>query len=216
MHSVPTQPPTPTQPSLYYNTTGGNNTANGALALLNNTTGSFNTATGVAALSGNTTGSVNVADGVNALLNNTSGHHNAAYGRGALSSNTTGAFNIGLGDLAGDLLTTGDDNIDIGNEGEAGEAKTIRIGDQAVHSAAFVAGINGVDMSSGKAVFIDAAGQLGTADINSLLWPKGSILQMQPGSVPPAGFTKIGTEQTKLYDNSGHPSEVIWDVYQKN
>jgi hypothetical protein len=35
-------------------------------------------------------------------------------------------------------------------------------------------------------------------------------------SLPPAGFTKIGTEQTKLYDNSGHPSEVIWDVYQKN
>jgi hypothetical protein len=39
---------------------------------------------------------------------------------------------------------------------------------------------------------------------------------MQPGSTPPAGFTKIGTEQAKFYDNSGHPSEVIWDVYQKN
>jgi hypothetical protein len=70
--------------------------------------------------------------------------------------------------------------------------------------------------ASGKSVFIDTARQLGTADISSLLWPKGSILQMQPGSVPPAGFTKIGTEQTKLYDNSGHPSQVIWDVYQKN
>jgi hypothetical protein len=84
-----------------------------------------------------------------------------------------------------------------------------------VHSAAFVAGINGVDMSSGKAVFIGTGGQLGTADVSGLLWPKGSILQMQPGSTPPAGFTKIGTEQTKLYDTSGHPSQVSWDVYQK-
>ena len=121
-----------------------------------------------------------------------------------------------MGYGAGDLLTTGDNNIVIGSRGTAGESNTIRIGDQAVHSAAFVAGINGVDKSTGKSVFVDAAGQLGTADVNSLLWPKGSILQMQPGSVPPAGFTKIGTEQTKLYDNSGQPSQVIWDVYQKN
>ena len=121
-----------------------------------------------------------------------------------------------MGDLAGDLLTTGNNNIDIGNEGLAGESKTIRIGDQNVNSATFIAGINGVDKTTGKSVFIDAAGQLGTGDINSLLWPKGSILQMQPGSVAPAGFTKIGTEQTKLYDNSGRPSEVIWDIYQKN
>jgi len=157
-----------------------------------------------------------VADGVNALLNNTTGDHNTAYGRGALSSNTSGAFNIGLGDLAGDLLTTGDNNIDIGNEGSAAEAKTIRIGDQTVHRATFVAGINGVDMSSGKSVFVGANGQLGTADVSSLLWPKGSILEMQPGSTPPAGFTKIGTEQAKFYDLSGHPSQVTWDVYQKN
>ena len=204
------------QDALLSLTTGTYNTATGYLSLKSNTTGSFNTATGVGALSGNTTGSVNVADGVNALLNNTTGHHNTAYGRGALSSNTTGAFNIGMGDLAGDLLTTGDHNIDIGNEGVAGESKTIRIGDQTVHGATFIAGINGVDKTSGKAVFIDTVGQLGTGDVNSLLWPKGSILQMQPGSVPPPGFTKIGTEQTKLYDTSGHPSEVMWDVYQKN
>jgi hypothetical protein len=153
---------------------------------------------------------------VNALLNNTAGHHNTGYGRGALSSNTTGAFNIGLGDLAGDLLTTGDRNIDIGNEGAAAESNTIRIGDQTIHNATFIAGINGVDKGTGQAVFVDSAGQLGTGDINSLLWPKGSILQMQPGSVPPPGFVKIGTEETKLYDNSGHPSQVFWDVYQKN
>ena len=43
----------------------------------------------------------------------------------------------------------------------AAEANTIRIGDQANHTAAFVAGINGVDKSSGLPVFIDANGQLG-------------------------------------------------------
>jgi len=85
-----------------------------------------------------------------------------------------------------------------------------------VHSAVLIAGINGVDMSSGKSVFVGANGQLGTADVSGLLWPKGSILEMQPGSTPPAGFTKIGTEQAKFYDLSGHPMQVTWDVYQKN
>src|SRR4029077_16615734 len=67
-------------------------------------------------------------------------------------------------------LTTGDNNIDIGNfntvtsgsSDVAGESNTIRIGHPNVHTAIFIAGINGVDKSSGNPVFIDANGQLGT------------------------------------------------------
>ena len=65
------RPPTPPiWPSARYfsNTTGGSNTATGALALLANTAGESNTATGDNALAGNTTGSLNTANGVAALV----------------------------------------------------------------------------------------------------------------------------------------------------
>src|SRR5207248_6194784 len=71
---------------------------------------------------------------------------------------------------AGFNLTTGDNNIDIGNVSfsggnstdVAGESNTIRIGNQQLQTAAFIAGINGVDKSSGSPVFVDSNGQLGT------------------------------------------------------
>jgi hypothetical protein len=90
------------------------------------------------------------------------GSNNTANGFQALLNNTTGSFNIAVGLLAGQNLTTGNNNIDIGNQGGAGEANTIRIGDQASQTATFIAGINGVDKTSGSPVFIDANGQLGT------------------------------------------------------
>ncbi len=150
-------------------------------------------------------------------MNNTTGHHNTAYGRGALSSNTSGTFNIGLGDLAGDLLTTGDNNIDIGNEGAADESNTIRIGNSTVHSAAFIAGINGVDKSSGNPVFIDGNGQLGTASAAGVGFVPGSLLFLTAGSPAPAsGFTKIGTTVQNIKDLSGRPLSITLDVYKKN
>src|SRR5260370_32769768 len=88
-----------------------------------------------------------------------------------------------MGYGAGDLLTTGDNNIAIGSRGTAGESNTIRIGDQAVHSATFIAGINGVDKSSGSPVFIDINGQLGTG--TALQGPPGP--QGSPGPQGPAG-----------------------------
>jgi Collagen triple helix repeat (20 copies) len=88
--------------------------------------------------------------------------------------------------LAGDKLSTGDNNIDIGNEGVAAESSTIRIGKQNVHAATFIAGINGVDKSSGNPVFIDANGQLGigTASVG----PTGPIGPTGPtGPIGPTG-----------------------------
>jgi phage tail tape-measure protein len=118
-----------------------------------------------------------------------------------------------LGHQSGFNLTTGDNNIDIGNMGVAGEGNTIRIGNSAVQSATFIAGISGVDMSSGNPVFIDANGQLGIGSATGSGWPTGSILEMETGSTPPAGFTKIGSEAHKLIGAKG---QVIWDVYRKD
>jgi Chaperone of endosialidase len=165
--------------ALLSNTIGNNNTANGAFALFSNIGGgdntaigfqalfsnisNDNTAIGFQALFSNTTGTVNTAIGEFALFGNTDGGFNTAIGEDALVSNTTGIGNIALGAEAGSNLTTGNSNIDIGNAGVAGESTTIRIGNEDVHTAIFIAGINGVDEGSPTAVFINTTtGRLGT------------------------------------------------------
>ena len=81
--------------TLYSDTTGSNNTATGANALLNNN-GNFNTATGSGALFHNTTDS-NTADGYQALYENKTGSGNVAIGAQALNSNTQGLGNVAVG-----------------------------------------------------------------------------------------------------------------------
>jgi hypothetical protein len=164
--------------ALLFNTTGRENTAIGAFALIENRDGFDNTAVGDRALEANISGVSNIAIGALAMQANTSSLFSVAVGVGALmanqttgntavghlalSSNTTGGVNTAIGYQAGSALTTGDNNIDIGNTGVAGESGTIRIGDPAVTTACFIAGINGATASGGTAVFIDMNGQLGT------------------------------------------------------
>ena len=64
-------------------------------------------------------------------------------------------------------LTTGDDNIDIGNSGVAAESSMIRIGDLAVHTGIFLAGITAMTPAApNQAVLVDpTTGQLGSADV---------------------------------------------------
>src|SRR5204863_5969730 len=81
--------------TLYSDTTGSNNTATGANALLNNN-GNFNTATGSGALFHNTADS-NTADGYQALYENKTGSGNVAIGTQALNSNTQGLGNVAVG-----------------------------------------------------------------------------------------------------------------------
>ena len=147
--------------ALFSLTTGHDNTATGFNTLFSNTSGVDNTATGSSALIRNTTGHDNTATGIDTLFSNSTGANNTADGDFALSGNSTGNFNIGLGFNAGSLLTTGDNNIDIGNEGNAGEANTIRIGTTGNQTATFVAGISGTAVV-GDTVVVDANGQLGT------------------------------------------------------
>jgi hypothetical protein len=147
--------------ALAFNTTGSANTANGSGALYNNTTGYNNTANGFHALAFNTAGIDNTANGQSALYSNTTGFFNTANGYEALDNNTTGSNNIALGYLAGANLTTSDYNIDIGNSGFAGDAQTIRIGDDTHQGSTYIAAIYGVSVS-GLAVAIDSSGHLGT------------------------------------------------------
>jgi hypothetical protein len=157
------------------------NTAEGAFALLSLTTGVGNSANGDGALLNNTTGNYNTANGVQALFSNTTGSSNTANGVEALNYNTTGGNNIALGFGAGLNLTTGNNNIGIGNfnpgtstsSDVAAEANTIRIGNPAVHTATFIAGISGVTVPVAAPVVIDANGQLGTASPASLQGPAG-------------------------------------------
>ncbi len=148
--------------ALFSNTTGIHNTATGSFALVFSTTASDNTADGYAAMLFNTIGNRNAAVGYWALYNNTTGNNNTAQGYSALVNNTTGNDNIALGNFAGSNLTTGDNNIDIGNQGVADEANTIRIGTVGTHSAAYIAGISGVNIGRGQVVEVDASGHLGT------------------------------------------------------
>jgi hypothetical protein len=148
--------------ALFFNTTGISNTGVGSSALLHNTTASGGTAVGDNALINNATGDNNTAVGFNALQDNTEGTRNSAIGAGALLRNT-GNANIGVGAGAGTLLTAGDNNIYVGNLGVATEDNTIRIGNPQIHTATFIAGINGADEGSPTAVFINTTtGQLGT------------------------------------------------------
>ena len=170
--------PNPTVPG-----TGVNNSAFGSSGLAANTTGSNNSAFGTSALTVNTTGGGNSAFGGFALVANTMGGLNAAFGEGALEFNDTGdnnsAFgvdalvnlrgasssNIGIGANAGLSLLTGSNNIYIGSNSAGGtESNSIHIGNPTVQTAAtFIAGISGATSASGVAVFVNSAGQLGTA-----------------------------------------------------
>ena len=150
--------------ALLNNTGGSNNTATGSFALQANTTGNLNAATGLSALFSNTTGIGNTAVGGSALALNTTGQSNTAIGTGALGSNTTGNANISIGSFAGHDLTTGDQNIVIGNPNAVGgESNTMRIGGNS-QTRAFIAGIRGVATGNNDAVnvVIDSDGQLGT------------------------------------------------------
>ncbi len=147
--------------ALNQNTSGSYNTAVGQYALYHNTVGSFNSAFGRAAMASTTSGISNVAVGSRALGDNTVGFDNTAIGDYALR-NSTGNDNTALGQAAGYNLTTGSNNIMIGSYGVAGESGAIRIGG-GPQTATFIDGIHGVTSSGGIGVFVNAAGQLGTA-----------------------------------------------------
>ena len=159
--------------------TGGDNTGAGRYVLKSDTSGNNNSAFGEEALEANTTGVNNTVVGHKALYQNQGGDNNTALGEFALccstgSGNTavgqhagfglaSGAGNILLGQLAGEKLAGADsDNIDIGNEGEAADEHTTRIGTEGAQKAAYVAGVYNVAPSGSTCgVVVNTSGQLG-------------------------------------------------------
>jgi hypothetical protein len=131
-------------------TTGSDNLADGYQALSSNTVGSFNTATGFRALYKSTTGSGNTANGFAALFNNIGGMNNTANGYETLFGLHGGSNNIALGYNAGSAFSGNESsNIDIGNNGNAGENNTIRIGTPGTQANTYIAGSVNVGLSSG-------------------------------------------------------------------
>jgi hypothetical protein len=150
-----------------------------------------------------------------------------------LLNNTTGSHNTALGSLAGQNLTTGDYNIDIGNLGVAGDAQTIRIGDDNHQGSTFIAAIYGVAVS-GLAVVMDSSDHLGTVgssrrfkeEIRPMDKASEAILSLKPVSfrykkkIDPAGTPQVGlvaedvekvNPDLVVRDKEGKPYSVRYD-----
>lgn len=187
--------------SLDANTTGSLNTAVGTGSLPSNTTGNTNTAVGVESLNSNTTASSNTAVGYEALTFTSTGGNNTALGANALG-HTSGTDNIGIGVLAGVNIAGGSYNIDIGNRAPGNESNTIRIGDITKQTATFIAGIDGVTISSGTQVLIDSNGQLGT--LTSSLRFKEDVQSMGDASRDLMKLRPVVFHYKVPYDDGSH------------
>jgi hypothetical protein len=82
---------------MYSNTSGSNNTANGASSMYSNTSGYSNTADGILALPDNTIGNFNTAIGYHSLLGSTSGNNNTGIGHVAVVPTATSSNQVRIG-----------------------------------------------------------------------------------------------------------------------
>jgi len=145
---------------------GGQHTAIGSGALQNSRAGfvshAGNTAVGYHSLSTVTTGTQNTAVGAEALTAcGSTSSANTVIGFQAGNALTSGNNNLFIGNQAGSALTSGSNNIDIGTVGSNGDNGVMRIGTPGTHNFAVISGITGIT-NSGKAVFCDSNGGLGT------------------------------------------------------
>lgn len=107
----------------------------------------------------------NMFVGVNSASSITTGIDNTGVGDDVLGALTEGSNNIAIGSGAGSAITTTDDNIYIGSPGLLGESEVIRIGNDAVHSDCFIAGIHGqVPFGAPQTVIVDTAGEMGSVN----------------------------------------------------
>jgi hypothetical protein len=182
----------------------------------------------------------NTAEGNSALRDLTTGQFNTAVGNFSLTLNTDGDANTGVGasavgSHAGGGIVTGNLNIDIGNNGVPGESGTIRIGQNLIHSATYIAGISGQTASGGAAVFVNANGKLGTltssarfkTDIKSMDNTSEAILALKPVTfrykkeidtqrTPQFGLVAEDVEKVNpdlvIRDREGKPYTVRYDA----
>jgi hypothetical protein len=178
-------------------TSGAQNTAFGFHALNSLTTGTANTGIGQGALSSVTTSnentcvgsragialdaSFNTIIGYNSGSSITTGISNTIVGHDSASSLIDGLDNIILGvDTGHNYVGTESFNILIGASGVAAENRTLRIGDGTGTGtkelqAAFISGIDGVDLSTATLV-TESGNQLGTTVLTA-----GTNITITPG-----------------------------------
>ena len=166
--------------SGFNTTTGKENSFVGYQSGYNNVTGTSNTfvgfrTAGSSGVFGSATGrgSSNTFVGYQAGFNNTDGNANTFLGSFSGMFNTTGTRNVFVGLSSGTHNNKGNANIYISNPGPMPEeSNTIRIGEAFSGScnaplcginAAYIAGIYGSSVNSGKLVCVDSTGKLGTS-----------------------------------------------------
>jgi len=151
--------------------TGQFNTAVGPGCYQPLTTGSSNTAMGYGALNNATTTGDCVSVGFESMISDTSSVACVGIGNQALYQLDGASYTIGLGYQAGSNYTgTESNNIAINalSTTVTGENNTLRLGDgtgtgQQQLKAAFICGIDGVDVGSVATVVTESGNQLGTA-----------------------------------------------------
>src|SRR5262249_25673973 len=92
---------------------------------------------------------------------------------------------------------------DIGHAGVAGEANTIRIGSNGIHTNTFIAGISGVTVADGVGAIIDARGHLG-AVVSSVRY-KEDIQPMDAASEAILALKPVAFRYKKELDPQGIP-----------
>ncbi len=205
--------------ALNFNTAGNNNTAVGAGALLD-TAADGNTGIGSTAAFQNVSGTENTALGAATMFANTSGSQNTAVGTGAMPTNVSGNLNIAIGfEAAMNVPSNASNNIHIGSSGQSTDNAAIRIGDNAVQTSFFVAGVNGVPTGVNDAVpvLIDTHGQLGT--VNSSLRYKEDVQDMGSASAGLMRLRPVTFRYRKAFEDGSKPmqygliAEEVADVY---
>ncbi len=159
-------------------------------------------------LNSNDTSSFNVAVGTSSLtfLSGGSGQ-NVSIGEASLFNLNSGAYNIGIGTNVGlNYSSTESSNIVIGNQGEAGESNTIRIGTQGSgdgeQDQVFIAGIAGTTTSNSMMVTVDSTtGQLGELAI--------------PGGGSPVNFQAYRTSNQTVAGGSTSTT-IVFDTTTSN
>jgi hypothetical protein len=177
------------------------NTSYGCSALERNATGIQNTAIGYRTLEDNAMGNRNTAIGARALIDNAMGNSNTAIGFTTLSCNT-GSHNIALGAQAGDYHMSGDNNIYIGNQGFMSEEGQIRIGNFAVQTGTYIAGIRNAAVT-GIPVVIDMGGRLGVTMSSAQF--KEAIKPMDKASEAILALKPVTFHYKKEVDPEGIP-----------
>jgi hypothetical protein len=183
----------------------------GTQALSSNTTGPDNTANGAFALFSNTTGDQNTATGANALINNTTGEFNTANGVNALGPNTTGSNNVAVRSNAGTSVFTANNVICIGfNVAGANVDNSCFIGN--IYSN--VQPIVGTDPDS---VTITSSGRLGRGNVSSRRYKHG-IKPMDKASEMLYALNPVSFRYNKEYDATqtlafGLIAEEVAEVY---